>query len=301
MEMNVPKLSLGPLLYYWPRARVLDFYEAAVQWPLDVIYLGETICSRRRELRPADWLALAADLASSGREIVLASQALLESEPDLKAMRRLVENGGFRVEANDMGAVWRLQNRLPFVAGATLNLFNSESLRLMSQLGAVRWVAPPELAAADLAFMQADRPAGLQTEVLAFGRIPLAYSARCFTARHFQLQKDVCEFRCLEFSEGIKVRTRDGASFLVLNGIQTMSDQIQCLLGELPRLHSLDVDILRISPQAQHTGEIVRAFRDVIDGRLPAQDAMAAMGEGMAGPACNGFWHGRPGMEQVPS
>ena len=299
--MNTPKLSLGPLLYYWPRPRVMQFYESAAQLPLDVIYVGETICSLLRELRAADWLALADDLASSGKEIVLSSQALLESEPDVKAMRRLAENGRFRVEANDMGAVWLLQNRVPFVAGASLNLFNGESLRLVAGLGATRWVAPAELSAADLAFMQAERPAGLQTEVLAFGRIPLAYSARCFTARHFKLQKDVCEFRCLQFEEGLKLRTRDGASFLVLNGNQTLSDGVHSLLGDWPDVRQLGIDVLRISPQARYTADIVRAFRNVIDGAWPLAEAVAALRERSAGPACNGFWHARPGMQQVPS
>ena len=51
------KLSLGPLQYFWPRDRVLAFYRDAGDWPLDVIYLGETVCSKRRELRSRDWVA----------------------------------------------------------------------------------------------------------------------------------------------------------------------------------------------------------------------------------------------------
>jgi collagenase-like PrtC family protease len=43
----------------------------------------------------------------------------------------------------------------------------------------------------------------METEVFAYGRLPLAFSARCFTARHFNLQKDTCEFRCLEFADGM--------------------------------------------------------------------------------------------------
>jgi len=294
--MSAFLLSLGPLQYYWPRARVLAFYEQMGSVPLDVIYLGETVCARRHELRSNDWLALASDLASSGKQIVLSTQVLLESEPDVKALRQLTENGRFRVEANDMGAVRLLQGRTSFVAGASLNVFNSESLRFLAKLGAVRWVVAPEISAAELAAVQAERPEGLQTEVFCYGRLPLAYSARCFTARHFKLQKDVCEFRCREFDDGLRLRTRDGEPFLVLNGVQTQSDRVQNLIDELPVLRKLGVDVLRISPQAQHMPRIVRVFRRALDETITASQALEEMRELMPAERCNGFWHGKPGL-----
>jgi collagenase-like PrtC family protease len=299
--MSAMQLALAPLSYYWPRARVTAFYDELADAPVDVIYLGETICSRRRELRLADWLALADDLASGGKQVVLSSQILLESEPDVKALRRLAENGRFPVEANDMGAVRLLQHRVPFVAGASLNLFNGESLRMLAGLGALRWVAAAEMSAEDLAPMQSGRPAGVQTEVLAYGRLPLAYSARCFTARHFRLQKDSCEFRCLQFEDGLRLRTRESEPFLVLNGIQTQSDHVQNLIGELARLRELQVDVLRVSPQAHGTAQIVRLFRQALDGAVSASEALESMRELMPGERCNGFWHGLPGLSQVPA
>ena len=297
--MTMLQLSLGPLLYYWPRARVTAFYERLAQSSLDLIYLGETVCSRRHELRPNDWLALANDLASSGKQIVLSSQALLEAEPDVKALRRLTENGRFMVEANEMGAVRLLQNRVPFVAGASLNLFNGESLRFLAGLGAVRWVVAPEISAGELQAVQAERPAGMQTEVLAYGRVPLAYSARCFTARHFKLQKDACDFRCIEFDEGLRLRTQDGEPFLILNGIQTLSDRVLNLIGEIARLRELGVNVLRISPQSHHTERVVELFRGTLDATLSCTEALEEMRELMPAQGCNGFWHGQPGQMQA--
>jgi len=296
--MSTPRLSLGPLQYYWPRARVTAFYEQMAQAPLDVIYLGETVCARRHELRAADWLALADDLASSGKQIVLSTQVLLESEPDVKALRQLAENGRYLVEANDMGAVRLLQRRASFVAGASLNVFNGESLRLLAELGAMRWVVAPEIGAERLAAIQAERPAGVQTEVFAYGRLPLAYSARCFTARHFKLQKDVCEFRCIGFEDGLKLRTREGDPFLVLNGIQTQSDRVQNLIDELPSIQKIGVDVLRLTPQAQHMCRIVHLYRGVLDSAICASQALIEMRELMPAERCNGFWHGKPGLLQ---
>ena len=51
---NDEDLSLGPLQYYWPRQQTLDFYAAVAAMPVDIVYLGETVCSRRHELRLDD-------------------------------------------------------------------------------------------------------------------------------------------------------------------------------------------------------------------------------------------------------
>ena len=89
--MTPMKLALGPLLYYWPRQATLDFYAQVADSPADVVYVGETVCSRRHELRLDDWLEVAAMLRAAGKEVVLSSQSLIESESDLKALRRIVE------------------------------------------------------------------------------------------------------------------------------------------------------------------------------------------------------------------
>ena len=99
------KISIGPLQYYWQRDVVFNFYEAMGQTAVDVVYLGEAVCSRRHELRLADWLDIAALLKSAGKEVVLSTQVLLESGAEVGSMHKITGNGEFAVEANDMGAV----------------------------------------------------------------------------------------------------------------------------------------------------------------------------------------------------
>ena len=296
------KLALGPLLYYWQRQTVLDFYESIATTPVDIVYLGETVCSRRRELRLADWLAIAARLIEAGKEVVMSTQVLIESGSDVTTLHKIAEmsaQGDFMVEANDMGAVHCLEGKVPFVGGPHLNIYNVPTLQWMAPLGMQRWVMPLEMGRSDLALMQQGRPEGLQTEVFAYGRMPLAFSARCFTARHCNLPKDDCQFRCIEHPDGLLLRTREDEGFLVLNGIQTQSAKVYNLLPELGAMRALGVDVVRVSPQAQHTAEILTLFHGVMTGKIAVDAAMQTMAGLMPDQSCNGYWYGKPGLEQL--
>jgi collagenase-like PrtC family protease len=240
------QLTLGPVLYHWPKEKLDAFYAAAAAAPIDRVYLGETVCSRRHEYRQADWLAAAERLADAGKEVVISAQVLMDSESDLKALRRYAANGRFLLEANDMGAVHVLGGEAAFVAGPHLNIYNGPTLAFIASLGAVRWVPPLEMPRAALAAILAEKPEAVTTEVFAYGRLPLAFSARCFTARHYNLPKDDCRFCCLDHPDGLPLAAHDGEPFLVLNGIQTQSFRVQNLAQSLPDMRGLGVDAVRL-------------------------------------------------------
>lgn len=284
------RLTLGPLQYFWPRERVLAFYREAATWPLDVIYLGETVCSKRRELATRDWIALAHELAESGREVVLSSLALLEAESELASLRRLVANGRCRVEANDLAAVQLLREQgLRFVGGPSLNVYNHETLRLLCEDGLERLVLGVEQGRALLEEFRASTLPLPEFEIAVWGRLPLSYSARCFTARALDLAKDDCGFRCIDYPDGLPLASRDGQPFLTINGIQVQTAG-HCDLGpELAELQAAGIALLRIYPQAAGTADVVARFR-------------SALQSGVAPPRAgeeNGYWYGAAGMQLI--
>lgn len=293
------KLALAPISYYWPKETVYRFYDAVPDMPVDVVYLGETVCAKRHALRMDDWLEIGCRLQEAGKEVVFSTQVLLESDTHLQTMRRIVQNGVFPVEANDMGAVHLLAGKAGFVAGASLNITHQEAWALMSAWGARRWVMPVEMGRVGLEGMMASRPPGCEVEVLGYGRLPLAFSARCFTARHYNLPRDECGFRCLEHPEGLCLKTQEGADFLVINGIQMQSGLVYCLMHELPVMQAMGVDVVRLSPQPENMAEIARLYAAVLAGSQTPDEALDALMPLASSGLCNGYWHGSPGMMYV--
>ncbi|SEK75056.1 U32 family peptidase [Halomonas daqiaonensis] len=293
------QLSLGPVLFYWSRERYADFYREAADWPVDIVHLGESVCSRRRDMKLDDWLGIGRELAQTGKQVVLASQTLIESEADLRDLRKLCDNGEFLVEANDQSAVQRLSTAgLPFVAGAALNLYNPATLAVLSRAGMQCWEAPVEMSRDDLARLLADcREQGLDApcEVFAYGHLPLAWSSRCFTARRYQKPKDRCQFVCQKHPEGLALRSQESQQIFILNGIQTLSGACQDLRHEVPEMAAMGVGIARLSPRPEGMAEVVSAFHAARRGELPGPDPLRLVDAEI----CDGYWHGRPGMDNT--
>lgn len=287
------KFSLGPILYFWEKEKVEHFYRDVAESSVDCVYLGETVCAKRRELRLNDYLTIAHQLREAGKEVVLSTMTLLESPADLRELRRYCDKGEFLIEANDMGAVGLLHEQgMPFVAGGALNCYNQHSLRRLMQLGLQRWVLPSELSANWIRTLLtqpeiADVRECVETELFAFGHLPLAWSARCFTARSENKAKDECGLCCLKYPEGRKVISQDNQQVFVLNGIQTQSGYRYNLVNDLAELHDI-VDIIRLSPQAEGTFDWLEKFKQNQAGAHPIA---------LTSPDCNGYWHELAGKD----
>ncbi|MDV5226252.1 MULTISPECIES: U32 family peptidase [Providencia] len=287
--------SLGSVLYYWPKHKLYEFYQLAAQSDADIIYLGETVCSKRRAMKPADWIDLAKQLSASGKQIILSTLALLQAPSELKEISKLVDNGDFLVEAHDFGVVNMLAERkLPFIAGHGLNCYNAQALNILLRQGMMRWCMPVELSRDWLINLlnQCDELKirnKFEVEVMSYGHLPLAYSARCFTARSENRAKDDCETCCIHYPQGRKVLSQEQQQVFTLNGLQTQSGYCYNLGNEQTSMNDL-VDIVRISPDSIDSLAVLTQFKANQTGKapLPIDDK-----------DCNGYWRQVAGLEMV--
>lgn len=286
------KLSLGPLQYFWTKEKVFSFYENIAKLPVDIVYLGEVVCAKRRQLNFNDWLTIAAKLTAAGKEVILSTMTLLVADSELSQLKKICTNEKYVVEANDTSALHLLAGKNAYIAGPHINMYNTETLAILHDAGAQRWVLPVELSENTLIDLQKGKPEGMQTEVFVYGHLPLSFSARCFTARAFNIPKDQCEFKCGLFDEGMSLTTQDAQNLFLINGIQLQSGVPSNLLSAVDKLKEINVDVLRISPQCENMDLIIHAFKanidsDISDIKLPVPK----------GGWCNGYWHGQPGID----
>ncbi|WP_133407766.1 U32 family peptidase [Parashewanella tropica] len=281
------KISLGPLLYFWPKEKVFEFYQKVAESSIPVVYLGEAVCTRRRQLKFKDYLELATMLKQAGKEVIISTLALLETPSEFTELKRQIESCGFEIEANDLAGVHVAKEaNIPFTCGTSINNYNLASLMKMHQWGMKRFVVPIELSKDWLNKVIASNGGSLpfEIEVFGHGHTPLAHSARCFTARHKGIAKDNCETVCIEYPKGLLTQTQEDQPLLRLNGIQTQAAACTDLSDDIEEMKAMGVTHFRISPSSMRSIDIAERL---------------IKGEAIEKPLnpCNGYWKGEAGME----
>jgi collagenase-like PrtC family protease len=292
-------LTLGPLLFNWPPERWRDFYaRIADEAPLERVCVGEVVCSKRLPFIVEEFAATVARLQRGGKSVLMSSLALPTLLRERRQIAELAAVPGVMVEINDLSAVPQLAGRA-FAVSPLINVYNEGTLAFLKSCGAVHVCLPPEMPLSAIAAL-APHADGVTLEVWAFGRVPLAISARCYHARVRSLTKDSCQFVCGEDPDGLAVDTLDGEHFLAVNGVQTMSHAYADLLGDIPALIAAGVVSLRLSPHACDMVKVASIFRDAAQGRCgPAEAKRRLCAELPAAQFANGFLHGAPGWQAL--
>ncbi len=293
-------LTLGPLLFNWSPEKFRDFYfRIADEAPVDSVYIGEVVCSKRAPFFDPVIPDVVERLAAAGKQVIHSTLGLIMVAREMQQIRDLVEGGpDYVIEANDISTVALLAGR-PHVIGPAVNVYNEGTLAWLVAQGASRICLPGELPGDSIAVLAA-AAGGAEIEVQVFGRLPLANSARCYHARSRGLPKDNCLFACGDDPDGMELKTLDGEPFLTVNGTQTMSHSYCNLVAEMEPMREMGVSHFRLSPHDTDMVAVAHVYRDVLDGRLGVEDADARLAELVPdAPFSNGFYHGVEGSAFV--
>ncbi|HTO30511.1 MAG TPA: U32 family peptidase [Pararhizobium sp.] len=299
MENKRAALSVGPVYYLWDGPKWRDFYfRIADEADIEYVTLGETVCSKRQHFSEPHVADVIERLEAAGKQVTLSTLAMVTLERESRHMRDLIRDSDHPVEANDLSALGLLKGQ-PHSIGPLVNVYNAATARTLASRGASNICLPPELPAVSIQRMLDDMP-GFSFELFAFGRMPLAISARCAHARSKGLTKDNCQFICGEEPDGLALRTLDRQSFLVLNGVQTMSNSCAVLLDDLAPFVEAGLARVRLSPQDCDMVGVTDIYRAVLDGRIDGDEALANLSAVYPGVRfSNGFLHQQEGAAWV--
>jgi len=294
-KIQTPRLAMGPVLFNWKPEFWRDFYfRIADEAPVDTVYVGEVVCSKRSPFYEPYIADVVERLLAADKKVILSTLALIMNKREMDSVREIAGADDLMVEANDVSAVALLKGK-PHAVGPFVNVYNEGTLAYLARNGATRVCLPVELSAESIAALSQNSDVELEVQV--FGRLPLAVSARCYHARTHNLAKDNCQFVCDKDPDGLDLDTLDGEPFLAVNGIQTMSYTYCNMIGDLDLLKSSGVKHFRLSP---HTGDMVKvaqAFQETLAGKISVEEADDIIaGEIDDMPVSNGYLHGKEGV-----
>ena len=274
-----PALVMGPVLYNWPVDRWADFLaQVADEVDVDRVHVGEVVCSKREPFYADRLPEVIERLQRGGKTVVVDTLALVTVKRERQLVADLAALDGVEIEINDPTPLATLAPGRRFAVSPLVNVYNEGTLGWLAARGAWSVCLPPELPLVSVeALAREGTRLGIETQVFAFGRLPLAISGRCYHARIHGLAKDSCRYVCAEDPDGLEVDTLDGEAFLSINGVQTLSQDCATVIGEIDALLSAGVNAFRLSPQTGDMKAVAATFRDRLAGRIDDAEALARL------------------------
>ena len=291
------ELTLGPILFERNPDEFLRFYEEAARMDVDRVYIGEVVCARKLGFSHSDLKAIIELLEAAGKKVTLSSLAVISNDDELEFTKKLLSHS-CSIEANDM-AVFNMAD--PSVrevfAGPHITAYNAPTVEFLKSIGVKRVTFPVELSKES--FEHIIRETGVFGEVFAHGKAPLAFSWRCYTSRAFGLSKTNCKHHCMNYPDGMELKTVDGEPIFTVNGTSVLSGDTYTLIEFVDSLKEAGVKALRISPQHKNTGKIVEVFRARMNGTIGNREALDELKALTEGGFSNGWYLGGAGKDYL--
>lgn len=301
------KLVVGPVLYNWDKAKLMQFYhELAASPDVETVCVGEVICAKRPKHDFDEWLEIIDLLLSHNKKVRYSTLGVITNTYEINMLKKVCASSfqkdpNFVIEVNDITALPLIGSDSAFTIGQLFNCYNEASVGFLQAQGAGSITLPVELSFAQVQAIAETTSIDLGVQV--FGRMPLALSVRCYQARAYNLQKQNCGIICENDLDGLAVETLDNAPIFAVNGLQTLSYNYCNLISEIDQLIKAGISELRISPQYDVDNlAVCHCFSDAIKQGAATEDTINTLKHILQHKQqSNGYFYEKPGMNLIPA
>jgi collagenase-like PrtC family protease len=292
------QISLAPAPSNWGKEKIKQFYKEVALMPVDNVYIGETVCSKRDVFSLKDIEEITGILKQNNKKVIFSTLGLLTTLEEFDIAKGLLSIAD-GVEVNSLGILNLLLEKprnQEIVIGSFLNTYNRDTAEVFLSFGSTRIVLPSEISFSSIADIATKTKA---LEVTVWGSLTCSISWRCYTARSFGLERKNCAMKCMNHPQGMLLKNVDDKDLFIIDGPQVLSAMNYCLIEQIEELKSIGIQTIRIQPSINCSAQIVDLFKQAIDGKIPLNEAKVELEKYSPHGISNGWYYAKAGIDNV--
>lgn len=225
-------------------------------------------------------------------------------------LRHLDEIGVDALIVADLGVIAMAKKYAPHTQlhiSTQMGVVNSETCRMLYDMGASRAVLARELSIDEIAEIRAHSPAQLELEAFVHGAMCVSFSGRCLLSNYLA-SRDANRGECAQpcrWKYHLVEEKRPGEYMEITedNGTFIMNSNDMCMIEHLPELISAGITSLKIEGRmksAYYAAVVTNAYRHALDEAMAGQSLspvwVSEMEKISHRKYCTGFYFGNPGQ-----
>lgn len=262
--------------------------KTAVYYGADAVYIGGSRFGMRaapKNFSDSELETAVSFAHSNGVKVYLTCNIIPNTAQlsELPGFFEVVNNAG--VDAliiSDLGVLScakKYAPNIPIHISTQTGVANSESARMLFDLGAERIVPARELSLEELTDLRAKMPKEMEIECFVHGAMCVSYSGRCLISNYLtdrHSNKGECSQPC-RWTYSIMESTRQGEYFPVEeteSGTYIMNSKDMCMIEHIPELVNAGITSFKIEGRAKteyYTAVTTNAYRSAVDEYMLAQ------------------------------
>ncbi len=203
--------------------------------------------------------------------------------------------------------------KVPVHISTQLGVVNSETAKMLYDLGATRVVLAREMSLEEIRAFRQNIPAELEIEAFVHGAMCVSFSGRCLLSNYLTGKRDANRGQCAQpcrWKYALMEEKRPGEYFPIGedNGTFILNSRDMCMIEHLPELLDAGISSLKIEGRmksAYYAGAVTNAYRHAIDDVLAGREVdpvwIRETEQLSHRPYSTGFYYGQPGQYTADS